>query len=150
MTMPAIWVWIVNLPNRLIQAVEYAWHNFTSYAIIQSKYIPAKNEQLYDQSTCKQSVDVFLMFLVKKGDREAESLRSKICSEYRAPDIPYYVEAGKYQEMKYRLCTSELRMEFYLDLFFDLCRPGDRLLGDFTGSKCLVATKVCIILLALQ
>jgi hypothetical protein len=41
------------------------------------------------------------MFLVKKGDREAESLRSKIRSEYRAPNIPYYVEARKYQEMKY-------------------------------------------------
>jgi hypothetical protein len=41
------------------------------------------------------------MFLVKKGDREVESLRSKIHGEYRAPDIPYYVEAGKYQEMKY-------------------------------------------------
>jgi hypothetical protein len=90
------------------------------------------------------------MFLVKKGDKEAERLRSKIRGEYRAPDILYYVEAGKYQEMKYRLCASELHMEFYLDLLFDLCRPGDRLLGIFMGSKCLVATHVCIILLALQ
>jgi hypothetical protein len=48
MSMLAIWVWIVNSPNRLIQAVEYAGLNFTSYAIIQSKYIPAKNERLYD------------------------------------------------------------------------------------------------------
>jgi hypothetical protein len=90
------------------------------------------------------------MFLVKKDDMEAENLRSKLSGEYSAPDIPYYVEAGKYQEMKYRLCASELRMEFYLDLLFDLCRLGNRLLGVFTGSKCLVATKVCIILLALQ
>jgi hypothetical protein len=86
------------------------------------------------------------MFLVKKGDREAESLKSNICGEYRAPNIPYYVEAKKYKEMKYRLYASELRMEFYLDLLFDLCRLGDRLLGIFTGSKCLVAMKVCIIL----
>jgi hypothetical protein len=41
------------------------------------------------------------MFLVKKDDKEVERLRSIICGEYRAPDIPYYVEAGKYQEMKY-------------------------------------------------
>jgi hypothetical protein len=150
MTMPAIWVWIVNLPNRLTQAVEYAGHNFPSYAIIQSKYIPAKNERLYDQSARKQSADVFFMFLVKKGDKEAESLRSKIHGEYRAPDILYYVKAGKYQKMKYQLCASELCMEFYLDLLFDLCRLGDRLLGIFTGLKCLVATQVCIILLALQ
>jgi hypothetical protein len=96
MSMPAIWVWIVNSPNRLTQAVEYAGLNFTSYAIIQSKYIPVKNERLYDQSARKQSTDVFLMFLVKKGDKEAERLRSKIRGEYRAPDIPYYVEARKY------------------------------------------------------
>jgi hypothetical protein len=145
MSMPAIWVWIVNSPNRLAQAVEYAGLNFTSYAIIQSKYILDKNERLYDQSACKQSTDVFLMFCVKKGDKEAERLRSKIRGEYSAPNIPYYVEAEKYQEMKYRLCASELHMEFYLDLFFDLCRPGERLLGVFMGLKCLVATKVCIL-----
>jgi hypothetical protein len=144
MSMPAIWVWIVNSPNRLAQVVEYAGLNFMSYAIIQSKYIPAKNERLYDQLIHKQSADVFLKFLVKKSDKEAERLRSKIRGEYRAPDIPYYVEAGKYQEMKYRLCASELCMEFYLDLLFDLYRPGERILGVFTSSKCLVATQVCI------
>jgi hypothetical protein len=144
MSMPAIWVWIINSPNRLAQEVEYTGLNFTSYAIIQSKYIPAKNKRLYDQSTRKQSADVFLMFLVKKSDKEAEHLRSKIHGEYHAPDILYYVEAGKYQKMKYRLCASELRMEFYLDLLFDLCRLGEGILGVFMGSKCLVATQVCI------
>ena len=44
----------------------------------------------------KQSADVFLMFLVKKDDREAENLRSKIRSEYCAPDILCYVKARKY------------------------------------------------------
>jgi hypothetical protein len=33
-------------------------------------------------------------------------------------------------------------MEFYFDLLFDFCRPGDRFLGVYSGSKCLVATKV--------
>ena len=35
-------------------------------------------------------------------------------------------------------------MEFYLDLFFDLCRLGQKFLGVFTGSKCMVAMQVCI------
>ena len=83
--MPAIWVWIVNSQNRLAQAVEYAGLNFTKYAIIQSKYIPANNERLNDQSAHKQSIDVFLMFLVKKSDKEAECLRSKIHGEYVLP-----------------------------------------------------------------
>jgi hypothetical protein len=69
-------------------------------------------------------------------------LKTKIRSEYRTPDIPYYVEVRKYQDLKYRLYANELRMEFYLDLLFDLCRPRDRFLGVFTRSKCLVAAKV--------
>jgi hypothetical protein len=90
----------------------------------------------------KQSQNVFLLFLVKKGDREAKSLWEMILSEYRAPDIPYYLEAGKYLELKYRLSSNKLHMEFYLDLLYDFCRPKDRFLGIYTGSKCLVATKV--------
>jgi hypothetical protein len=82
------------------------------------------------------------MFLVKNGDVEAEGLKVKIRSEYRAPDIPYYTNNRKYSELKYRLSTSELRMEFYLDLLHDLCRPGDSFLGVYSGSKCLVAAKV--------
>jgi hypothetical protein len=139
--MPAMWLWIVNSTNRLEQAAEYAKESFTNYTIRESKYIPEKNE-LYDGSARKQSPDVFLLFLVKNGDTEAEGLRGKILSEYRAPDIPYYLETGKYQELKYRLSSSELRMEFYLDLLFDFCRPGDRFLGIYSGSKCLVAAKV--------
>jgi hypothetical protein len=90
----------------------------------------------------KQSPNVFLMFLVKTGDIEAEGLKVKIRSKYRAPDIPYYTDSGKYSELKYRLSARELRMEFYLDLFHDLCRPGDSFLGVYSGSKCLVAAKV--------
>jgi hypothetical protein len=138
----AMWLWIVNSANRLAQAVEYARESFTNYTIRESKYIPAKNKRLYDGSARKQSPDVFLLFLVKDGDTEEDGLRRKIFSEYRALDIPYYLEAGKYQELKYRLSSSELRMEFYLDLLFDLCRPGDRFLGVYSGSKCLVAAKV--------
>jgi hypothetical protein len=90
----------------------------------------------------KQSPDVFLMFLVKNGDVEAEGLKVKIRSKYRAPEIPYYTDSGKYSELKYRLSANELRMEFYLDLLHDLCCLGDSFLGVYSGSKCLVATKV--------
>jgi hypothetical protein len=128
-SMPAMWLWIVNSGNRLAQAAEYARESFTSYTIRESKYIPTNNERLYDGSTRKQSPDVVLLFLVKKGDKEAEGLRGKILLEYCALDIPYYLEAGKYQELKYRLSSSELRMGFYLDLLFDFYRPGDRFLG---------------------
>jgi hypothetical protein len=139
---PTMWLWIVNSANRLAQAAEYARESFTNYTIRESKYRPQNNERLYDASVRKQSPDVFLLFLVKNDDTEAQGLRGKILSECRAPDTPYYLEAGKYQELKYRLSSSELRMEFYLDLLFDFCRPRDRFLGVYSRSKCLVAAKV--------
>jgi hypothetical protein len=129
-SMPAIWLWIVNSANRLAQAAEYAKESFMNYTIRESKYIMAKNERLLDGSAGKQSPDVFLLF------------QGKIHSEYRAPDIPYYLEAGKYQELKYRLTSSEPRMEFYLDLLYDFCKLGDRFFGVYTGLKSLVAVKV--------
>ena len=79
---------------------------------------------------------------MKNGDIEADGLQGKILSEYCAPDILYYLEVRKYQELKYRLSLSELRMEFYLGLLFNLCRLGDRFLGMYSGSKCLIATKI--------
>jgi hypothetical protein len=118
---PAIWIWIVNSANRLAQAKEYATHTLRNYSVVEAKYIPAKNERLYDLTIRKQSPDVFLLFLVKTWDVEAEGLRAKIRSEYRVHDIPYYTDSGKYSELKYRLRASELRMEFYLDLLHDLC-----------------------------
>jgi hypothetical protein len=93
-SMPVIWLWIVNSANRLAQAAEHVKESFTNYTIRESKYILAKSERLYDGSAQKQSPDVFLLFLVKKGDTEAEGLEGKIHSEYRVPDIPYYLEAG--------------------------------------------------------
>jgi hypothetical protein len=56
-------------------------------------------------------MDVFLMLLVKMGDSEVE---------YRAPKIPYYLETKKYLQLKYKLNSNELHMEFYLDLLHDL------------------------------
>jgi hypothetical protein len=128
----------VNSANPLAQAKDYATQTLRNYTIVEAKYIQAKSERLYDLTICKQSPDVFLMFLVKTGDVEAEGLKAKIRFEYRAPDIPYYTDSGKYSELKYRLSANELRMEFYLDLLHDLCRPWD----SFLGSKYLIAAKV--------
>ena len=113
-----------------------------NFTIRVPKYIPAKNERLYDGSVRKQSLDVFLLFLVKNGDKKADGLRGKILLEYCAPDIPNYIEARIYQKLKYRLSSSELRMKFYLDLLFDFYKPRDRFLSKYSGLKCLLATKV--------
>ena len=87
----------MNSANRLLQVAEYARESFTNFTIWVSKYILGKNEQLYDGIARKQSPDVLFLFLVKNDDREAIGLQAKILLEYRAPDILYYVEVGKYQ-----------------------------------------------------
>jgi hypothetical protein len=86
------------------------------------------------------------MFLVKTNNSKAESLKVRILPEYCALEIPYYLETGKYLELKYRLRSSELHMEFYLDLLHDLRRPRDNFLGVYSESKYLVATKISRIL----
>jgi hypothetical protein len=45
--MPMIWVWIINLIKKLAQAAEYAKHSVRNYTILESQYIPARNEKLY-------------------------------------------------------------------------------------------------------
>jgi hypothetical protein len=73
----------VNSANQLVQAKEYVTQTLTNYTIVEAKYIPTKNECLYDLTVRKQSPDVFLMFLVKNGDVEAEGLKGKIRSTPR-------------------------------------------------------------------
>ena len=113
-----------------------------NYTILETKYILAKNEPLYDLTIRKQSPDVFLMFLIKNGGIEAEGLRAKIQSDYCVPDIPYYTDSGKYSKLKYKLSASELHMEFYLDLFHNLCGLRINFLGVYSGLKCLISAKV--------
>ena len=67
----------MNLANWLAQAKEYVTKTFKNYTILEAKYILSKNERLYDLAIRKQSLDVFLMFLVKIGDVKTEGLKEK-------------------------------------------------------------------------
>ena len=134
----------MNSANRLAQVKEYATQTFRNYIVLKAKYIPSKNERLYNLVIRKQSPDVFLFFLLKIRDVEAEGLKAKIRSEYRIPDISYYTESERHSELKYRFRASELRMEFYLDLLHDLCHPRDSFMGVYSRLKCLVAATVSL------
>ena len=69
--------------------------------------------------------------------------RLRQAAEYAKESFTNYtILVSKYILVKYRLDSSELRMEFYLDFLFEFCRPGDRFLGIYSRSKCLAATKV--------
>ena len=65
-------------------------------------------------------------------------------AEFAVPsDVSYYSEVGRYNEVKYRVEPSELRMEFYLEIMKLFCRAGENFVGIHCGSKCLLAAKVC-------
>jgi hypothetical protein len=81
----AIWIWIVNSANRLAQAKEYATHSLRNYSILEAKYIPVKNECLYDLTICKQSPNVFLTFFIKNEEVEVEGMKLKIRSSTAPP-----------------------------------------------------------------
>ena len=109
----------------------------TGYALKTSSYWTAKNKRLYD---CKKAVgEVHLFFLIKKGS----NVNSKSVKEYYiAPNIPYYTIIGQYKEADYRSNLMELRMEFYLELVQEFCKPGDGVYGIFTEMKFMIACRV--------
>ena len=86
---------------------------------------------------------VHLVFLLKINDERATRLRGNVRREFTVPsEIPYYSDFGRYIEVKYRVYASELRMEFYFELFTLFCQGGENFLGIHTGSKCMLAAKV--------
>ena len=56
--------------------------------------------------------------------------------------IAYYDEPPRNHESKFRLSSSELRMEFYLDIIQNFASPGENFFGVYTGAKCMLAAKV--------
>ena len=65
-------------------------------------------------------------------------------AEFAVPsDVPYYLEVGRYNEVKYRVEPNELRMEFYLEIMKLFCKAGENFVGIHYRSKCLLAAKVC-------
>jgi hypothetical protein len=52
------------------------------------------------------STNVYLFFLIKKGESPFEDLKKRIKKEYKAADVPYYFNNGKYMEVKYHFHSN--------------------------------------------
>ena len=131
---PSVWLWISKNAQRAASAIAYAQSVMTRYALKTSSYRAAKNEQLYNRKRALGEVHLF--FFIKKGS----NVNSKSVKEYYiAPNIPYYTVIGQYKEADYRINLMELRMEFYLELVQEFCKPGDGVYGIFIGMKFMIA-----------
>ena len=114
------------------------------YESTYSVYCSSRNERLNDAKTRAPPMAVYLLFLPKRGDDSASRLRQNVKAKFAVPsDVPYYSEVGRYNEVKYRVEPSKLRMEFYLEIMKLFYRAGENFVGIHYGSKCLLAAKVC-------
>ena len=59
-------------------------------------------------------------------------------------NVLYYSDVGRYNEVKYRVHSNALRMEFYLELMKLFCRVGENFISIHCNWKCLLAAKVSL------
>ena len=138
-TKPPVWLWICRDKETELKATELAGKAMftTNYVKRYAAYEPAKFEQLEDLPATNKSAraPVCLLFLIRKS----EKAKFNIPATFQAPDTPVYTKPRKYQELQYRIQSTELRMEFYLHLFKLFCRPGDTIYSAFNDTKILCA-----------
>ena len=107
----------------------------TKYVKRFSMYIPAKFERLEDLPATHRNAraPITLLFLIRHVDKD----KIVVPDEFEAPNTLVYTKPRKYQELEYREQATELRMEFYLQIFDLFCRPGDIVYSVFSGTKIL-------------
>ena len=140
----SVWLWIHESDVRARQSADFVKRFMPEYESTYSVYRSSRNERLNDAKTRASPAAVYLLFLLKRGDDRVSRLRQNVKAKFAIPsDVPYYSEVGRYNEVKYRVEPSELRMEFYLEIMKLFCRAGENFIGIHCGSKCLLEAKVC-------
>ena len=140
----SVWLWIHESDVRAWQLADFMKRFMPEYESTYSMYRSSRNERLNDAKTRAPPTAVYLLFLLRCGNDRVSRLRQNVKAEFAVPsDVPYYSDVGRYNEVKYRVEPSELRMEFYLEIMKLFCRAGENFVGIHCGSKCLLAAKVC-------
>ena len=140
----SVWLWIHESDVRARQSTDFVKRFMPEYESTYSVYRASHNERLNNAKTRAPPAAVYLLFLLKRGEDRASRLRQNMKAEFAVPsDVPYYLEVGRYNEVKYYVEPSELRMEFYLEIMKLFCRVGENFVGIHYGSKCLLVAKVC-------
>ena len=134
---PPMWLWIWEDKETELKATQLEGMAMVTpnYVKKYSTYEPVKLEQLEDLPATNKNIraPVSLLFLVRKSDKA----KFNIPAVFQALEIPVYTKPRKYQELQYRIQTTELRMEFYLHLFELFCRAEDTIYSVFNGTKIL-------------
>jgi hypothetical protein len=137
-----VWFWICGTKEAKVQVSHYAHSGIfrDPYDRAYSSYLPSPNERLEDRPANNKlaRAEVYLIFLVKKSYKlNGKSIEVLVCFE--APNTSIYQKPHKYNELEYRITTSQLRMEFYLRILEMFCQPGDAIVSIFGGGKVVCA-----------
>ncbi|KAG0562160.1 hypothetical protein KC19_9G122500, partial [Ceratodon purpureus] len=108
---------------------------------VHSEYLPAPNERLggHPPKSRIAMEPVKLLFLIDDNLLENEVSTPEPLSEYRTPDHPLYKDNRKFNERRYAMYPSELRMEFYLQVLDTFCSTGVAVYQLYAGTKSLIA-----------
>ena len=140
MSEPNVWLWITASPLDDATVSTFIETYFDDYVYEPSVYKPCKAERLNDVSNRQTASDVKLHFLFKR--HVSNFIPGLVRKEYSAGSVQYYTDPSKNHEAKWRLSSSELRMEFYLEILQNFASPGENFFGIYTGAKCMLAAKV--------
>ena len=122
------------------QALDYTnaheWFRHLHYDMVD--YIPTRCEQLGDASVAWAPKRIMLQFY-----QNTEAKRPvPIPDEFYAPNTPVFNKPHGYNELKYRVYSMELRMEFYVWLVKKFVKAGDFVFSMWGGGKLTCAAMV--------
>ena len=144
LTDPFVWLWVHNFEERAKQSADFVKRFLPEYESVHFVYWATKNERLDDARTRAPPASVFFLFLFKRGDDRASPLRQNVRKEFTIPlDIPYYSDIGRYNEVKYRVYATEVRLEFYFELLSLFYRANENVIGIHCRLKFMLVAKVC-------
>ncbi|KAG0594345.1 hypothetical protein M758_UG069000 [Ceratodon purpureus] len=106
-----------------------------------SEYLPAPNERLGGHPVKSRIAmePVKLLFLIDDNVLENDGSTPEPLSKYTTPDHKLYKDNRKFNERRYAMYPSELRMEFYLQVLDTFCSTGGAVYQLYAGTKSLMA-----------
>jgi hypothetical protein len=109
-----------------------------------SEYLPAPNERLggHPPKSRIAMEPVKLLFLIDDNVLENEVSTPEPLSKYTTPEHKLYTDNRKFNERRYAMYPSELRMEFYLQVLDTFCSTGVAVYQLYAGTKSLMAAAV--------
>lgn len=90
-------------------------------------YKACKAERLYSVTHRMTAPNILLHFMFKKANTLCSLLRDSVEQEYVARNIAYYAKLAQNHEAKWDYYSSELRMEFNMDMLQTFLAPSQNM-----------------------